>query len=207
MDTYGERPIFLKRLALINMAKGNIGTARVYLGALSRTLFDAGWARSYLERIERDPNLSTDKEVQQLRSMMPAIDRDFTSGNENMLLDLLDKNRRNRMAFEYLMAFYLLTGQFDKFAGNLNRLDDFDYGRIPRVYEEAILFYNFVRKTRIELRGREISPESRERFIGFRNIYIGRYGTNDKAALKELSRDYGDSYLFYCLYGQSGMKK
>jgi hypothetical protein len=207
MDAYGERPIFLKSLALINMIKGNIGTARVYLGALSKTLFDADWAKGYLAKIGRDPNMSEDKEIQRLRSMMPAIDRDFTSGNENMLLDLLDKNRRNRMAFEYLMGFYLLTGQFDKFAGNLNRLDDFDYGRIPRVYEEAILFCNYVRKAKIELPGREISAESRERFISFRNIYIGRYRTNDKAALKELSRDYGDSYLFYCLYGQSGMKK
>jgi hypothetical protein len=207
VDAYGERPIFLKRLALVNMVKGNLGMARVCLGVLTKTLFDAGWAMEYLAKIERDPNLSTDKEVQHLRSIMPEIDRDFKSLNESVFLDLLDKNRRNRMAFEYLMGFYLLTGQFDKFAGNLNRLDDFDYGRIPRVYEEAILFCNFVRKTKIELPGREISPESRERFVGFRNIYIGRYGTNDKAALKELSRNYGDSYLFYCLYGQSGMKK
>ena len=143
MEMYGERPIILKRLALVNMVKGKTGAAKVCLGALSRTLFDAGWAKEYLAKIERDPNLSTDKEVQQLRSMMPAIDRDFTSVDENIFLDLLDKNRQNRMAFEYLMGFYLLTGQFDKFAGNLDRLDDFDYARIPRVYEEAILFYSY----------------------------------------------------------------
>jgi hypothetical protein len=206
-EKYGERPIFLKRLALINMVKGNLGAARVCLGALSKTLFNADWARNCLKKINTDPNMSTDKEVQYLRSIMPAIDRDFESINENVFLDLLARNKHNRMAFEYLMGFYLLTGQFDKFAGNLNRLDDFDYGRIPRVYEEAILFCNYVRKAKIELPGREISAESRERFISFRNIYIGRYRTNDKAALKELSRDYGDSYLFYCLYGQSGMKK
>ncbi|MCJ7728664.1 MAG: DUF6057 family protein [Sedimentisphaerales bacterium] len=207
MDACGERPMVLRRLALVTMVKGDIGAARVYLGALSRTLFDAGWAREYLEKIESDPNLSTDEEVQQLRNMMPAIDRDFRSLNEDIFLDLLDKNRQNRMAFEYLMAFYLLTGRFDKFAGNLDRLDDFDYGRIPRVYEEAILLYSYIKKTKVELHGREISPESRERFIGFRNIYIGRYRTNDKAALKELARNYGDSYFFYCLYGRSGMKK
>jgi hypothetical protein len=206
-EKYGEQPIFLKRLALINMVKGNNGAVRVYLGALSRTLFNADWARSYLKKIDTDPNLSTDEEVQHLRSIMPEIDRDFESLNEEIFLDLLARNRRNRMAFEYLMGFYLLTGQFDKFAGNLNRLDDFDYGRIPRVYEEAILFSNYVRKAGIELRGREISQESRERFVGFRNIYIGRYRANKMAALGELARDYGDSYLFYYLYGQSGMKK
>jgi hypothetical protein len=40
MDTYGERPLFLKRLALIKMVKGNTGEARVYLKSLNRTLFD-----------------------------------------------------------------------------------------------------------------------------------------------------------------------
>jgi hypothetical protein len=207
MEMHGERPILLKRLALVNMVKGNTGAARVCLGALSRTLFDAGWAMEYLAKIERDPNLSTDKEVQQLRSMILAIDRDFKSVNENILLDLLDKNKHNRMAFEYLMAFYLLTGQFDKFAGNLGRLDDFDYARIPRVYEEAILLYNYTRKTRVELHGCEISPESQERFDNFVNIYISQYGANKALAFNELARDYGDSYLFYSVYGRSGMKK
>jgi len=206
MDMYGERPIVLKRLALINMVKGNLGMARVCLGVLSKTLFDTGWATEYLAKIEHDPNLSTDEEVQQLRSIVPAIDRDFKSLDENIFLDLLDKNRRNRMAFEYLMGFYLLTGQLDKFAGNLNRLDDFDYGRIPRVYEEAVLLYNALEKKDV-LPGREISVESRERFNNFFEVYIGQYGANKSLALKELARDYGDSYLFYSIYGRSGMKK
>ncbi len=207
METYGEQPIILKRLALVNMVQGNPGAARVCLVALSKTLFDAGWAKEYLAKIERDPNLSTDKEVQQLRSMMPATDRDFTLVNENMLLDLLDKNRQNQMAFEYLMGFYLLARQLDKFAENLNRLDDFDYARIPRVYEEAILFYSYMKKTKVELHGREISPESLERFDNFMKVYIVRYGTNRRAAFNELARNYGDSYLLYCLYKQSGIKK
>ncbi len=207
MDTYGERPIILKRRALVNMAKGNLGTARVCLGALSKTLFDAGWAKEYLAKIDRDPNLSTDKEVQRLRSVMPAIDRDFKAINENIFLDLLDKNRRNQMAFEYLMGFYLLTGQLDKFAGNLDRLDDFDYARIPRAYEEAILLYSYMKKVKVELHGREVSPESRERCNNFLNVYLGQYGANKALALNELARNYGNSYFFYSVYGHSGMQK
>jgi len=206
-DAYGERPIFLKRLALINLIKGDTGTACVYLGALSRTLFDAGWAKGYLERIERDPNLSTDKEVQQLRSMMPVIDRDFESLKENIFLDLLARNKHNRMAFEYLAAFYLLTNQLDKFVGNLEHLNDFDYAGIPRVYEEGILLYAYTTKKKFEVPGREISVESRARFERFIGAYIGRYGANKMMALNEMSRDYGDSYFFYYVYGPSGVKK
>jgi hypothetical protein len=206
IETYGEQPILLKRLALVNMVKGNTGAARVCLGALSKTLFDSDWAREYLAKIERDPNLSTDEDVRRLRSLVPTTDRGFKSANENVFLDLLDSNRHNRMAFEYLMGFYLLTGQLDKFVGNLDRLDDFDYGGIPRVYEEAILLYNALEKKDV-LPGREISVESRERFNNFFKVYIGQYGANKSLALKELARDYGDSYLFYSIYGRSGMKK
>jgi hypothetical protein len=206
MDTYGERPFVLRRMALINMAKGETGEAKVYLGALSRTLFDDGWANDYLEKIEADPNLSTDNEIQRLRSMIPTTDRDFKSLNENIFTDLLEKNKGNRMAFEYLTAFYLLTGQLDKFAGTLNRLEDFDYGRVPRVYEEAILLYKAMQKKDAPVRG-EISAESRSRFNGFSGIFQVKYGANKLAAFYELSRDYGDSYFFYFVYGHSGMKE
>jgi hypothetical protein len=208
VETYGERPIILRRLALVNMVKGNIGAARVCLGTLSKTLFDASWARDCLERIEADPNLSKDKEVQYLRGLMAEKNRNTLAIEPNMLLDLLDKNKGNRMAFEYLMGYYLLKGQFDAFVGNLYRLNDFDYARIPRAYEEAILYYNYTKKTKAELPpGREISPESRERFNNFVKIYLERYRGNKNAAYNELARDYGDSYFFYCIYRQSGMKK
>jgi hypothetical protein len=209
MEANGERPIILKRLALVDMAKGNIGEARACLGALGRTLFDADWARGYLEKIETDPNLSTDTEVQRLRSFMVDKDRCFREVkiDMNMLLDLRDKNGRNQMIFEYTMAAYLLTLQFDKFMENLNRLDDFDYVGIPRVYEEAILFYDYTNGMETMMPGREIRPGPRKRFEGFLNVYLGRYKADKKAAFDELARDYGDSYFFYCLYGQSGMKQ
>jgi hypothetical protein len=208
LEANGERPAFLKRLALINMVKGENAMARVFLGALNRTLFDAGWARNYLEKMERDPNLSTDKEVQYLRSVTPKKDRcgDISRTSVNMYLDLLDSNRRNRMAFEYLMAHYLLTRQLDKFVEQIGRLNDFNYPEIPRLYEEAILVYTSHTHKSVELYGRRISPESRQRIKGFEEVF-GRYMGHKETAFNELSKDYGDSYLFYSVYGFSGVKK
>jgi hypothetical protein len=48
--------------------------------------------------------------------------------------------------------------------------------------------------------------ESQQRFEAFSQTYE-RYGRNKQAAFKELAKNYGDSYLFYCVYGFSGMKK
>ncbi len=206
LDAYGERPLFLKRLALINMVKGNSGAARVYLGALSRTLFDSEWARSYLKKIESDPNLSTDEQIQHMRSIMPEIDRDFESVSESIFLDLLDKNKGNRMAFEYLAAYYLLTNRLDNLTGIMGRLNDFNYIRIPRAYEEAILLSRFSGK-KVEIGDLAISWESQERFKNFCYVYLHQYGGNKQKAFDKLASYYGYSYLFYALYRRSGLKK
>jgi len=206
LDEFGERPMILKRLALINIIKGNINIARVYLGALNKTLFDADWANDYLGRFVQSPNPVTDDRIENLRRSMTEKDyRSLLFINESLLLDLLAKNRQNRMAFEYLMAWYLLNGHLDKFAQNLERLDDFNYSQIPRLYEEAIL-YMLNRSRPVSLNGRRISIESQRRFSDFLNIY-NRHGRNKNSALKELKKKYGDSYLFYSLYGFSGAEK
>jgi len=210
LGTYGDRPMVLKRLALVNMIKNNTGAARTYLGALSKTLFDSDWANDYLARMESDPNLSNDKEIQRLRSEMVKDDYAFASPTSRLttkiLAEPLVKNKNNRMAFEYLMTYYLLTKQLDKFAETIGRLDDFDYKEIPRLYEEAILLYRSTGKN-IDLGKREISRESQERFNNFRDTYFGKYRKNKDMALNELTSDYRDSYLFYYVYGKSGISK
>ena len=200
MEIYGEHPMILKRLALVNMVKGNIGAARVYLGALSKTLFDADWANNYLECLQADPNLSTDDRIQHLRSLMLERDYGFFSFKfEDILLELLEKNRRNRMAFEYLMARYMLNKRLDKFIQNTERLDDFDYREIPRAYEEAMLVYVHSMRKPVDLRGRRLNPESRQQFKGFNQI-LDRYDGNKDAAFDKLAKDYRNSYFFYYLY-------
>jgi hypothetical protein len=207
LEVFGERPILLERLALINMVKGNSGAARVYLGALSKTLFHSEWANNYLIHLESDPNFATDEWIEQLRNLMVEKDGPFGDYSpENILLALLEKDRQNRMAIEYLMALYLLTGKLDKFTENLNYLDDLGYSEIPRHYEEAILVYNSLSEKSVNLRGRQLSPESHQRFEGFFETF-NRYGGNNKAAFNELAKNYGDSYFFYYTYGVSGMKK
>jgi len=207
LETFGERPVVLDRLALVNMVKGNTGTARIYLGALSKTLFDGARAKGRLEEIAAEPGFSSDEQVRRLRSLMVENDRGFESAVANILPDLLAANRKNRMAFEYLMAHYLLTGQLDKVAENIYRLDDFDYAGIPRLYEEAILLYETVKKKEADLHGRQISGDTRFRFGDFFRIYARKYRSNKKAAFNELAGGYGDSYLFYYIYGFSGAKR
>lgn len=208
LERLGERPKILKRLALIAMVKQDINTARVYLGALSKTPFHADWASNYLKLLDSGADLSTDKRVRHLTSLTMENDYGFTGYQpERILLDLLEKNRYNRMAFEYLMAWYLLTSQLDKFVQNLHRLDDFDYPQIPPLYEQAILVYEVLTGTKVDLEGRQISPQTYDLARRFSDISTSLDATDRLTAMRLTLRDFGDSYLFYFNFGDLGIAK
>ena len=207
MEVYGEHPTILKRLALINMVKANYGSAKVYLAALSKTLFHTGWAKNYQARLQSDPNLSNDAYIQHLRSVCLKNDHgSLFYAKQNALSTLLQNNSKNRMAFEYLMAWFMLTKQLDKFTENIKRFDDLGYSEIPRLYEEAILIYVYGTKKPVYLGDRQPTPEARRQIEDFSQTF-NRYRRNKPAAFSELADVYGDSYFFYHLYGFSGVKQ
>jgi hypothetical protein len=209
LELYGERPVLLKNLALVNMVKGNYNSARVHLVALSKTLFHANWANEYLDKLKSDPALKKDAEIQRLRSIMLKKKYGFFYEFDPVVIsfDLLDANGHNRMAFEYMMAFYLLERNpgLTPFLQNLYRLKEFNYTKLPRLYEEAILVYMYETKKTVDLHGFKISEESVRRNNDFA-LSIQNYG-GLQAAREYMAENFGDSYLFYYLYGGSGVKK
>ncbi|MBN1508129.1 MAG: hypothetical protein JW955_14860 [Sedimentisphaerales bacterium] len=198
METFGEQPMILQRLAMVNLVRGTTNSARVYLGALSRTLFYSGWARDYLARLDADPSLAGDREIQELRSRCLRKDNlALFYAKEEMLAALAAQDNRNRMAFEYLMAWYLQTRKLDKFIQNIERLSEFGYATIPPLYQEALAIYAYPRGKAGEY---PISPDVRSRFESFSRIF-NRYRQDKAAAFNELAGSYRDSYLFYYIYG------
>ena len=203
LDYYGERPQLLQRLALVNMVKNNLGTARIYLGALSNMLFYSKWANEYLNEIDSDPALSMDKQVQSLRRMM--MDQDHTKYKrvDELFLDLLKKDRYNRMAFEYLMASYMLVSDLDSFTDNIYRFNDFNYPQIPRLYEEAILLCSANPKLLSDSQGKKpkISVETLQLYEEFIKAVSG-FGGNKEAVLRGLPGRLRSNYFFYYIYAQ-----
>lgn len=207
MEIYGEHPFILKRLALVNLAKRRPGAARVYLGALSKTLFHSRWADDYLARLDADPNLTADPEIARLRAR--RVDRDSSTAffdQETMLRALLESDRHNRMAFEYLMAWYLLNRQLGGVVKWVERLGDFEYSEVPPLYQEAILIYAYGTGKPLHLPGFSIDPEGQRRIEAFSRTF-NRCGRDKRKALPELVGDYGDSYFFYHIYGFSAVRK
>jgi hypothetical protein len=199
LEGLGDRPMILQRLATINMAKGNLGTAKVYLGALSRTLWHRDWAVSQLAEIEADPTLAADSQIQSLRSM--ALDKDRPTvrlPEEQMLFWLLERNPKNRMAFEYLQSWLLLTKQLKRFVEPIGRMKDFGYAELPRHYEEASLIYAYGSRKRIDLEGFKPSSQLQQRAADFGSV-LAQYNTDRPAALARMQSQYRGTYFYYFL--------
>jgi len=57
------------------------------------------------------------------------------------------------MAFEYLMALYLLSRQTDRLAANYGRIENFDYAEAPPLYQEALLLRATQTRRPLDLHG------------------------------------------------------
>jgi hypothetical protein len=207
IDTKGRLAVALEKLAWINIIKGYPATARVYLNALSQNLVYHARAQALLRGLDSGFAPEQAAYIDQIRSCM----RDETAGVtgaepvDETLASLLEHNPRNKMAFEYLMACYLLTGRVDKIVENMGRLHDLGYPRIPTLYEEAILIYHGSKGGQVDLSKFNISPETLRRYEAFVQLGNAMRSQNQQAVLNSLIRDFGTSYFFFYTFGKVGL--
>jgi len=209
LEIYGPHGVTLKRLALINIAKGQVAAARAFLRAGRKDLIYGRWAADTLARLDQDPSLSSDPEIARIRSVMLGPDVGYlASPLEVRCLALLKRNKRNRMAFEYLMAFYLLSRQLDKFAANIERLRDLDCHTLPRHYAEALALHGAEKGDPLELYGRWIDSDTLRKFAHFSNEVERHRATGGPERARQATRDaYGNTYFYYYVFGESGEGK
>ena len=120
-----------KRLAETNLINGNYAVARKYLMALQKTLFYRKWANETLpllgdeEAIARHPEYGRLRQFAYKRRLaVPAeLDGSRLTGDfffsdhvtPEMLESLYLGNTDNRLAYQYLLAYCLLTGDRERF--------------------------------------------------------------------------------------------
>ena len=112
-----------KRLAQTNLINGNYEVARKYLTALQKTLFYRDWANETLPLLGNEKAIAQHPEYGRLRQW--AYKEDFYFSDHvtpEMLESLFYGNMDNRLALEYLRAYYMLTGDRDSYARLLLRL-------------------------------------------------------------------------------------
>ena len=99
-----------KRLAQTNLINGQYEVARKYLTALQKTLFYSDWANETLLLLGDEKAIAKHPEYGHLRQF--AYNEDFYFSDHvtpEMLESLYFGNTDNRLAYEYLKAYYILT--------------------------------------------------------------------------------------------------
>ena len=195
LETLGERPIILKQLIIINIIQRDFNVAEMFLNKLSKDLIYGKKAGQYKKLLAGDDPALLDEIIR----CKPAsiIDKEY---DMNTSFDLLFKglvdNKVNHMGFEYLMAYYLLSFQFDKITNNFHLLDDYNYPDIPRNIEEALVIYSHMTGSEVDLHGRTLSAESIQRYKDFSDA-IHHFRNNQSEGLRYISNNFGKTYYFH----------
>jgi len=200
----GDHPAVLQQLAVVNIVKDRSETATMFLKALEKHLFHRRSARDMLRLLEANPRLENDRRVSQIRENMS--DKDIVLREETVedfLQALLDKNPRNKMAFELLMAHYLSVARPDKIAENLPRLKGLGYQRVPRHYQEAMVMQAEAAGPPAADLGWKPDSEVLRRAQEFQRICF-RAPNPREASKAALAAGLSDSFFFFSTYGVSG---
>ena len=122
---------------------------------------------------------------------------------EQILQQCLEANPSNRMAFEYLLAHYLLTSDMEGFASVAPRLKDF-YPELPTHVQEALLgFRNEIGSLPPGIDGSAIDAETESRFQSFLSIWTQRQNGPPEEAWKALEPGFGGTWWFFYIFGRT----
>lgn len=197
----------IRQLALIYILKGNKQAAQTLLNRLQKSLLYKKWAKRYEELLENNTLLEKEPYLTEAKSRMIKQDVPedgellrriaYKYDYEGVFKRLLAENKNNRMAFEYLMSYYLLMGQTERILENIGQLDRFGYTDIPHTYQEAVLINIFkTANTNPDLQGKKIDPKIAQRYYYFNDVYR-EYNYDKIATYNALKEQYGGSYFLY----------
>jgi len=206
LEVQGPSPFILEALARVHIAKGEYEAARVPLKALRRSPAFRAVALRWLEELADPARLAADPNVASWRRWSRQTDHEVREAYyDQVLLDMLSDHPDNRMAFEYLTGYYLLTHQRAKLVDNLRRLRDLGYDRLPRHYAEALLIHLSQTRKPIDMQGWTIDPGAADQLRQITVAWKDMRGDR-QAAMAALAPRFGDTYTFYSIFSVSGVK-
>lgn len=200
LEIYGPHPAVLRQLVVVNLVKRRPEAARVLLEALCLDPVARSWAKARLETLSRSPDeLLNDELVAGARANLP-----FRQDSSGLLVPLaqrclgqLDENPANRMAFEYLMAQYLITHDLEGFVRELPRAQAFGYRVLPRHYQEAVVLYEMKTRQEVAPWSAQVSPEIRDEFRLFKAAVAPLGGPSDRSRAAAAAAAFRGTYFYH----------
>jgi hypothetical protein len=131
----------IKRLAETNLVNGQYKVSEKYLKLLEKTIFYREWAKTTLTYLNDEEKINNDPDWGEKRKFMVRNDYFFHVKNMEAVLNRMVKEHPdNKMAFEYLMAFYMINKDLRNFINCIPIMEKMQYKTVPVSYQEAIMY-------------------------------------------------------------------
>ena len=197
----GVTPEGLKILIKTEIINGNYKVAAKYILILKKTLFYRKEAHEYEKllfddkAVESHPELGAKRKEKIVQDFFSITDNPYVNLERLLLTDSL-----NRKAFDYRMAYLMLTENLKQLAANLNKLETLGFTKIPVHLEEAALVCKISDPLILSKLGNlKINPSTEARFNQFLQTFQ-LYGNNLKTAQPTLKQKFGDTFWYYAFY-------
>ena len=187
----GQKSVrIFQRLSETNLINGYYEVASKYLHHLENTLFYRNWAKNTRSFLYDEAKIDAHPEWGEIRRFQIDIDFIYKENEKSMMLLKFFQHRPdNRMAYEYLMAYTLLTKDIRNFPHYFQLEKDFTYQETPKSWQEALVFIKEVSNNNMDTISYPISKPVMQEFAAYANIYT-TFQSPEPALRKQFSKTY-----------------
>lgn len=184
----------IMRLSETNLINGNYKVAEKYLHLLQTTFYYRHWATKALATMQDENLIEQHSEWGLLRQYRTKEDFLFSENEKDMMLGIMfQQNNKNRMAFEYLMAYCMLKKDIQHFWQYFPMCKSINYNQIPMHYQEALHYiWSMHNNATPENNPYAISNIVKQRMQSFSNAYNTSGGSETL-----LKNSFSDTYWYY----------
>jgi len=201
LEYEGATPEILKRLGMVYMIKGQSEAANHFFLTLRDVPFYNKTAEELIRLNNNHSELVQTSVYQYIQSCMPVDDM-ISLGRPSVAdLELLwQKNPKNKTAFEYLIAYYLLDGKLQEILNHLSGFSSLTYLKLPRHVQEAtVLSASLITEEYQNQLKNLIDPLINARYNEFRQI-LAKHTGNKERAKQSLQAQFGDTFWYYLMF-------
>jgi hypothetical protein len=190
----GKSARVIKRLAETNLINGQYKVSEKYLKLLEKTIFYRKWAKNAMTVLNNEEKINNDPDWGEKRKFMIRNDYFFHIKNiEASLNRMVKEHPDNKIAFEYLMAFYMINKDMRNFINLIPVMEKMGYGKVPVSYQEAIMYIiGLNNEDPMTNSPMYVSQDTRLRMKAYADIY-----TKYPDAQERLEKRFSGTYWFY----------
>ncbi len=199
LPNYWKSGRALKRLAETNLINGEYKVAEKYLRILTHTTFYKKWAQYVLEMMKDEEAINTHSEWGYLRTCRTKTDFLDSEDEKDMMLGiLLQQNMTHYMAYEYLLAYCLLTKDLEHFMEYFSLGTKLRYESLPKSYQEALLYvWSLSHEDPLRTVPYSVSDQVKQDLAGYQQLYL-----NSSDPEEALKKNFSGTYWYYLHFRQ-----